>query len=100
MHHGGFSRTHLTVVQTEYEVNRSIIGGCTPMQAENVVFCTLTRVPGPGLEMQYAILLICFLSSFASLGKVLVLEDENTDGCRPTKCRYTSYSQWYLKPQR
>ena len=42
MHHGGFSRTHLTVVQTEYEVNRSIIGGCTPMQAENVVFCTLT----------------------------------------------------------
>ena len=45
MHHGGFSRTHLTVVQTEYEVNRSIIGGCTPIQLsppQNPVFCTLT----------------------------------------------------------
>ena len=57
-------------------------------------------VPGPGLEMQYAILLICFLSSFASLGKVLLLEDENTDGLRPRKCRYTSYKHCYLKPQR
>ena len=45
MHHGGFSRTHLTVVQTEYEVNRSIIGGCSPIQLippQNPVFCTLT----------------------------------------------------------
>ena len=53
MHHGGFSRTHLTVVQTEYEVNRSIIGGCTPIQLsppQNPVFCTLTLVPDTGLR--------------------------------------------------
>ena len=49
MHHGGFSRTHLTVVQTEYEVNRTIIGGCSPMQVENLVFCTLT-VDREGLQ--------------------------------------------------
>ena len=42
--------TLLTVVQTEYEVNRSIIGGCTPMQAENLVFGTLTAGPGSGSE--------------------------------------------------
>ena len=29
-------------------------------------------VPGPGLVMQHAILLVCFTSSFASFGKVLV----------------------------
>ena len=49
MHYGGFSRTHLTVVQTEYEVNRYIIGGCSPMQhipPQNLVFGTLTRAVG------------------------------------------------------
>ena len=40
------------------------------------------------LEMQYAILLICYVSSFVSLGKVLLLEDENTDGCRPRIIMY------------
>ena len=69
--------------------------------ATNFSRASLTsQVPGPGLEMQYAILLICFVSSFASLGKVFLQEEENTDGWRPRKCRYTSYSQWYLKPQR
>ena len=61
---------------------------------------TGTQVPGPGLEVQYAILLISFVSSFASLGKVFLQEEENTDGWIPRICRYTSYRQCYLKPQR
>ena len=56
-------------------------------------------VPGPGLEMQHAILLICFVSSFASLGKVLLLEDENTDGCRAGICNITSYNRGRLTLQ-
>ena len=49
-----------------------------------------SKIPGLGLEIQYAILLTCFVSSFASLGTVLFLEDENTDGCRAGICNITS----------
>ena len=44
------------------------------------------NLTGTGVEMQRAILLICFACSFVNLGKVLLLEDENTDGCRPRMC--------------
>ena len=65
-----------------------LFGRCWGCLAGSGVARSGSGVPGPGLEMQYAILLISFACSFASLGKVLrlLLEDENTDGCRPRMC--------------
>ena len=42
--------------------------------------------------MQHAILLICFASSFANISKVLLLEDENTGGCRLGICSNSPYN--------
>ena len=42
MHHGRFSNKRLELVYTKYEVNRSIIKGCVPIQPDNLVFSTLT----------------------------------------------------------
>ena len=77
-----------------------LFGRCWGCLAGSGVARSGSGVPGPGLEMQYAILLISFVSSFASLGKVFLREEKNVDGWRPRICRYTSYNQWYLKPQR
>ena len=40
-------------------------------------------VPVPGLEMQHAILLICFASTFAKTSKVLLPENANRGSRRP-----------------
>ena len=45
MHHGHFSKHVLELVYTEYEVHRSIIRHCRPIQLippQNLVFLTLT----------------------------------------------------------
>ena len=51
---------------------------------------TLTTVPG--LEMQHAILLICFASSFANTSKVLLLENANRGGRRPGIYELSQYN--------
>ena len=40
------SKHHLVVVYTKFEVKRSILEGCRPIQTENPVFETLTGVSG------------------------------------------------------
>ena len=42
IHHRVFSKHHLVVVYTKFEVKRSILEGCMPIQTENPVFETLT----------------------------------------------------------
>ena len=44
LHHGGSFTYVLELVYTKYEVNRSIIKGCVPIQPDNLVFSTLTNV--------------------------------------------------------
>ena len=45
IHHRVFSKHNLAVVYTKFEVKRSILEGCMPIQTENPVFETLTVVP-------------------------------------------------------
>ena len=42
IHHRVISKHHLVVVYTKFEVKRSILEGCRPIQTENPVFETLT----------------------------------------------------------
>ena len=42
IHHRLSSNKHVELVYTKYEVNRSIIKGCMPIQPDNLVFSTLT----------------------------------------------------------
>ena len=41
-HHSRSSNKHVELVYTKYEVKRSIIKGCVPIQPDNPVFSTLT----------------------------------------------------------
>ena len=79
------SKISIILAKTNLELEleaHTLCGGASHQFYLLTKFELLTPIPGPGLEMQHAILLICFVSSFASLGKVLLLEDENTGGCR------------------
>ena len=53
---------------------------------------TWARIPVPGLEMQHAILLICFASSFANTSKVLLPENANRGSRRPGIYELSQYN--------
>ena len=53
-HHSRSSNKHVELVYTKYEVNRSIIKGCVPIQPDNPVFSTLTLGIGENPTLKWS----------------------------------------------